>query len=185
MRFLPLLTLTLGVSSLSGLALTPSALSQQLPYPENSTFFTGEPPSLVSADTPDSSVGWPEPHYYFTLNLPASSKESLAKITIAPEMSGDPISFNLSKTQAFQGTSKSKGEDLTLQSVTQDKDTQLINVVFASPVPPGTTFTVVLQPFNNPWESGTYLFTVQAFPAAENPIGIDLGVGRFTFYRRF
>lgn len=180
MRFLKLLTITMSVSAL---AFAPSALTQQLPYPENSTFFTGQPPSLVNANTPDPLIGWPHPHYYFILNLPASSPQSLGKVTITPQANIGTITFNLSKTEAFQGTKNNKGQAITLQSVTQDSKTGVITIAFAPPIPPGTTFTITLQPFTNPGDPGTYLFTVQAFPIGENPIGLDIGVGSLSFYQ--
>ncbi|GFE69137.1 DUF2808 domain-containing protein [Chroococcus sp. FPU101] len=181
MRLLSLLTLTLCVSNLVS---TPLALTQELPYPANSTFFTGEPPILVGVETPDDLVGWRLPHYYFTVNVPASSPESLGKVTIAPEVSGFAITFDLSKTQAFQGTKKEKGQAITLQSVTQDPKTQMITIAFTPPISPGTTFTIDLRAYNNPPE-GTYLFQVQGFPAGDNPIGLDLGVGRLSFDQVF
>lgn len=181
MRLFPLLTLTVCASNL---ALTPLALTQDLPFPANSTFFTGNPPSLVSVETPDSIVGWRFPHYFFTFNVPASSPESLGKVTIAPEASGFAIAFDLSKTQAFQGTKEKKDQAITLQSVTQDPKTQIITITFAPPVPPGTTFTIDLQAYQNP-PAGIYLFRVQGFPAGDNPIGLDLGVGRLSFYQPF
>lgn len=182
MGFLKLLTLTI---SLSSLALAPVALTQQLPYPENSTFFTGQPPSLVNANTPDPLIGWPHPHYYFIFNLPASSPQSLGKVTVAPQANIDTIAFELSKTEAFQGTKNNKGQAITLQSVTQDSSTGVITITFEPPIPPGTTFTINLQPFNNPGSPGTYLFRVQGFPAGEKPIGLDLGVGSLSFYQPF
>jgi hypothetical protein len=182
MRFLPLLTVNFMTASL---AIASAARTQELPYPANSTFFTGDPPSLVSASTPDSLVGWPSPHYFFTFNLPASSPESLGQVTIAPEASVEAIAFDLSATQVFQGTEKNQGKALSLASVTQDPKTQIITIILAPPVSPGTTFTISLQAVQNPSQSGDYLFRVQAFPAGDNPIGLDLGVGRFSFYRPF
>ncbi len=185
MRFLSSLALSILSMSISSLVIAPIALTQEFPYPANSTFFTGEPPTLVSADTPDTSIRWPSPHYFFTFNLPASSLESLGKVTITPEVSGEPITFDLSSTQAFQGTENSKGKTIALQSVTQDPQTQVIAIAFSPAVPPGTTFTISLQAVQNPSEDGTYLFRVHGFPAGDNPIGLDLGVGRFSFYRSF
>ena len=66
--------------------------------------------------------------------------------------------------------------------MTQNPQSQSIIVTFAKPVPPGTTFSIVLQTVQNPSLAGTYLFRVQAFPSGPEPVGFDLGVGRFTFY---
>ncbi|WP_013334525.1 DUF2808 domain-containing protein [Gloeothece verrucosa] len=180
MRFLNLLTLTLSISSLTLATPTPA---QQLPYPANSTFFTGTPPSLVSANTPDPLIAWPHPHYYFTFNLPASSPESLAKITIAPEANQETIGFDLLKTVASQSTANTKEATVALESITQDPKSGLITMTFNPPISPGTTLTVTLQAYRNPGIPGTYLFRVQAFPAGENPVGLDLGVGSLSFHQ--
>ncbi len=182
MHFLPLITLTLSIASI---AIAPVTLTQDLPFPANSSFFTGEPPTLVSAETPDSSINWPSAHYYFTFNVPASCPESLGKVTVAPEASFESIAFDLSATQAFEGTQNNRGKAIALQSVTQDPQTQMITIAFAPPVPPNTTFTISLQAVQNPSVSGEYLFRVQGFPAGDNPIGLDLGVGRLSFYQPF
>jgi hypothetical protein len=163
----------------------PYLLAQTLPYPANSTFFTGDPPSLVSADTPDTSVGWPYPHYYFTFNIPSTSPQSVGQVSITPDPNSQSIAFDLSKTVASQGTSRDRGGVIPLKSVTRDPQTGMISIAFANPVPPNTTFTLTLQPYNNPDEAGTYLFRLQVYPAGTNPIGLDLGVGRFSFYQFF
>ena len=180
-RILPFL----ATVCLSPLALAPLSLAQNSPYPANATFFTGDPPSLVKAATPDSAVDWPSSRYYFTFNLPTTSGESLGKVTITPQPNPQTIVFVLNKTEAFQGTERQKGKKLTVKSTTLDPKSQAITVTFTNPVPPGTTFTVVLETVRNPSLEGSYLFTIQAFPSGTDPIGIDLGVGTFTFQRRF
>ena len=97
-------------------------------------------------------------------------------------MNHEIIKFQLPQTQPLQGTSNSRGKALTLKSVTQDPKTQAISVNFEPPVPPGMTFTISLLAQQNPSVGDTYLFRVKAFPAGDNPIGIDLGVGRFQIY---
>ena len=57
--------------------------------------------------------------------------------------------------------------------------------MFAPPIPPGTTFSIRLEANENPSVPGTYLFSVTTFPAGQNPIGFDLGVGRLSFYQTF
>jgi hypothetical protein len=175
---LSLLTLTLSLSS-------QPIISQNLPYPANSSVFTGEPPALVSADTPDTTIGWPRPHYYFTFNVPNSTQPGVAQVIVTPNPSGDPIAFDLQKTSAFQGNRRNRGENIPIQSVNQDAKTQEISIAFATPIAPGSTFTVSLQPYNNPGEAGTYIFSVQVLPAGSNPIAFDVGIGRFSFYPPF
>jgi hypothetical protein len=181
MRIFPLLALTLTLGSAS-IPLAANTRAQELPFPANSTFFTGQPPSLNDASSPFSGVNIPNVPYYFTISLPEKSVESLGKVTIEQEVSPVVIQFQLSQTQAFQGTPNSRGKALSLKSVTQDSKTQAISVNFEPPVPPGTTFTISLMAQQNPSVGDTYLFRVKAFPAGDNPIGIDLGVGRFQIY---
>lgn len=183
MRLLPLVTLTFCLSQ--GAAFVPPSLAQIPSYPANATFFTGDPPSLVTAGTPDNVVNWPSARYYFTFNVPKTSPQSLGKVTITQEPSPQAIVFVPDKTEAFAGDKKNKGQKIALQSVVIDPQSQGITVTFATPIPPGTTFTVVLQNVQNPSIDGVYLFRIQAFPAGTEPVGLDLGVGRFSFYRPF
>lgn len=160
-------------------------LAQNLPFPENSTFFTGEPPSLVSADTPTNSINWPNPNYYFTIKVPENSVESLGKVTIHQQENSETIAFNLAQTKAFEGNSHQRGKDLSLKAVMPSKQAQTIVVSFDPPISPGTTFTISLQAQENPSQPGIYQFRVQAFPSGTSPVGLDLGVGRFQFYSNF
>ena len=72
---------------------------------------------------------------------------------------------------------------MTLENVSQDEETGAITVIFANPIPPGTTFTVRLKPKRNPDLGGVYLFGVTAFPWGEKPDGLYLGAGRLQFYQ--
>ena len=181
MRIFPLLTLSLTLVCAS-IPPTTAIQAQEFPFPRNSTFFTGKPPSLEDASSPYSSVNIPHVPYYFTISLPEKSIESLGKVTVEQETSPETIKFDLSETKAFQGTPNNRGQSLVLNSVTQDPETQAISVNFEPPIPPGTTFTIRLIAQQNPSLGYTYLFRVNAFPAGSNPIGMDLGVGRFAIY---
>jgi hypothetical protein len=181
MRTFPSLALTLTLISV-GIPLAADTRAQDLPFPANSTFFTGQPPNLNSASSPFSNVNIPNVPYYFTISLPEKSVESLGKVTIEQEVSPEIIKFDLSQTKAFQGTPNSRGKALTLKSVTQDSKTQAISVNFEPPVSPGMIFTISLMAQQNPSVGDTYLLRVKAFPAGNNPVGMDLGVGRFQIY---
>ena len=163
---------------------TTGVIAQELPFPANSTFFTGQPPSMVNVGTLNSSVNWPSPLYYFTFNLPKNSVESLGKITIQQQVNVETIQFTLSQTQVFKGTQNNQGPKLTAK-VAQDPKTKTIEIAFDPPVPPNTTFTVGLQAVQNPSTSGVYLFTLQAFPAGKNPTAFPLSVARLQFYEQF
>jgi hypothetical protein len=177
--------LVFALSAIGSLSLSiPSGFAQTLPFPENSTFFTGQPPSLVTAETPDSRINWPDAHYYFTFDLPKNSVQSLGKVTIQPQPNVQTIQFNLANTTAFQGTQNSQGKAFTLKA-SQDPKTQAIAITFDPPIPPGTAFSIRLEANQNPSVTGTYLFSVKTFPAGPNPIGFDMGVGRLSFYQNF
>ncbi len=178
MRILPLLILTI---STAGIIISPKALTQEIQLPENSTSFSGGVPTLVGAEVPHSGTNYMSPKYYFTLNLPADANQSLGQVTIQQEENIETIQFELDKTTAFEGTVNNEGQALEITEVTQDPQTKTINVSFEPPVPPDTTFSISLQAKKNPSGGEIYLFRVNAFPAGDNPIGLDLGVGRLQF----
>ncbi|MGK7952937.1 MAG: DUF2808 domain-containing protein [Xenococcaceae cyanobacterium] len=121
--------------------------------------------------------------YYFTVELPADAGEPLQKIVINQRQGADDISFRLERTVAYNGTHRNKQEQLSLETVSQDEETEAITVNFAKPIPPGTIFTVGLKPKRNPDFDGIYLFGVTAFPTGDKPDGLYLGVGRLQFFR--
>ncbi|ACK66049.1 conserved hypothetical protein [Rippkaea orientalis PCC 8801] len=184
MKIRSFLLLTLLTLSITLLSLTPRVLTQDLPFPANATFFTGQPPTLVSAGTPDNAINWQLAHYYFTFNVPNSSPQSVGKVSIEQETNVETIQFNLSNTTAFQGTQDNPGQSLTVK-VTENTQDQAIAITFDPPVPPNSTFTIRLEANQNPSTQGTYIFRVKAFPNGDNPIGLDLGVGRISFYQNF
>lgn len=173
------------ILGLTSLALSSSVcFAQSLQTPENQTFFTGQPPSLISAETLTSSINWPDSHYYFIFNLPKNSVESVGKIIIQQQPNVETIQFNLSNTYAFRGTQNSPGQALKFK-VNQDPKTQAITILFDPPIPPGNTFSIRLEANQNPSSSGVYLFNVNAFPFGNNAMGMDMGVGRLSFYQTF
>lgn len=177
--------LVFAISAISSLSLSiPNGFAQTLPFSENSTFFTGQPPMLVSTETLESRINWPDAHYYFTFNLPNNSVQSLGKVSIQQQPSFENIQFNLTNTTAFQGDQNNQGQAFTLKA-SQDPQTQAITVTFEPPISPGTTFSIRLEANQNPSVAGTYLFSVTTFPAGPNPIGLDMGVGRLSFYQGF
>lgn len=163
---------SVSLLSIAAIAQTPSA-------------FTGKPPSLISASTPHTSINWSLPWYYFTLNLPADSPESLSKITITPVNHSEEIDLRLEDTKAFEGERNQRGETIGIKQVSKDESTKTIEIVFDPPVDPDTVFTIALRARRNPRFPGIYLYRVNVFPTGDNPVGLDLGVGRFTFYSSF
>ena len=141
-----------------------------------------KPPNLLSATTTYNQTDVWGATYYFTIELPANAGRPLQQVTIKQVQGFDNIRFNSEETRAFEGKPRHKGEKLTLKEVTYDIKTNTISVIFDPPVSPGKTVTIALHPVRNPDTGGAYLFGVTAFPLAENPYGLYLGVGSLEFY---
>lgn len=181
MRTLKLLAL---IASTVNLLMAPQVLAQgQLSG--DPTYFTGDPPTLGKVATPTSDVSWSSAVYFFTINLPPKSIQSLGQITFQQQTSPQTIQFDLKQTAAFQGTQKRREQALAIKSATLDPATQTITIVFDPPIPPGTTFTISLQAQQNPSMAGAYFFDVTAFPAGANPSPFELGMARLQFYAPF
>jgi hypothetical protein len=120
--------------------------------------------------------------YYVTIDLPSNIGEPLGSVTIRQQDGIQTIPFLLDKTVAFVGTRDRQGQRLSLQSTTLDPETNTITVVFDPPVPPGTTVSIALKPFQNPDYGGIYQFRITTYPAGEKTTGLTLGVGRLTIY---
>ncbi|MGK7938007.1 MAG: DUF2808 domain-containing protein [Xenococcaceae cyanobacterium] len=177
---LRLITL-LSTGLIVGTLYIPVASSVQFPSGGRVAF--DKSPLLRNAVTTLSGVRVWGAKYYFTVELPEDAGEPLQKVVIAQRQGADDIIFRLDKTTAYNGTHRRKEGVLTLQSVSQDEETKAITIIFAAPIPPGTTFTVGLRPRRNPDFGGVYLFGVTAFPSGENPYGLYLGAGRLQFYQ--
>ena len=175
-----LLTTSLGVM-LNPVIIYPVE-SQDFPYPPNSTFFTGKPTSFQGARVFYNSIYAPDVPYYFTFYLPEQSIQSIGKVTIQQNTSPYTLNFRFSQTQAFLGTPDQKQTPLKLKTVSQDPETGAIAIEFDTPVLPGSTFSVGLEAVQNPSIGGTYGFTVRAFPAGPQAIGMNLGVGQIQIY---
>ncbi len=144
-----------------------------------------KPPNLLDATTTYNQTYVWGATYYFTIELPANAGKQLQRVTISQRQGFEDIRFELKDTQAFEGTPRREGQKLALKEVTNDAKTKTISVTFDPPVVPGKTVTIALRPFRNPDTGGAYIFGVTAFPAAENPYGLYLGVGRLQFYDSF
>jgi hypothetical protein len=168
----------LFLSSSLGLSFVPISLAQN--PPNETSFFTGSPPTLASVTSPHKTVNWPYPHYYFTIAIPSNCQQALGLITIFPQPSISPVTFNLQDTKAFLGERGNRGKMVSIN--TTQAENGLISVFFDSPIPSGSKVTVSLEAWENPSVSGIYQYTVKAFPAGTNPVGLNLGVGRISIY---
>jgi hypothetical protein len=167
-----------ALAVVTGTAINPG-LSIQL---QDGTVYFTHTPSLVYSGTTYNSVRVPNPTYYFTIDVPKDAGEPLEKVTINQHQGIENIDFDLRKTSVFVGTKSHEQEKLSLKDVTRDKKTHTVTLTFDPPVTTVGSITIALQPYQNPWSSGVYLFGVTAFPAGAKSYGQFLGYGRLQFY---
>jgi hypothetical protein len=116
-------TLALTVS-LGGVAVSPI---QAIQLADGTVSFE-KPPSLIKATTTFNETNVLGATYYFTVELPENAGEPLQRLTINQRQGLDDIRFKLEDSRAFEGTSRHKGERLTLTEVTKDPKTKTISV---------------------------------------------------------
>lgn len=148
---------------------------------EPSVFFLRSP-RLTNAMTTYPEVRVWSAVYYFTLELPSDIGQPLGKVTIHQREGFQPIAFDLSYTVAFIGTPDDRGQALPV-TPSWDEATQTLSIILNPPVPPGSTVTVGIKPWQNPDFGGIYLYGVTAYPPGEKTQGLYLGVGRLQFYQ--
>lgn len=178
MRVAGLLGTTLAVALSIGAT---AEVTQAVKLRDGTVYFV-QPPELVAATTTFNSVNEWGATYYFTITLPEEAGEPLQRVTIKQQEGADNIRYRLKKSRAFEGTRHDKGTPIKLAEVTNDRDNRLIVVNFEQPIPPGKTITIGLQPVENPFSPGVYLFGVTAFPTGEKSHGQFIGYGRLQFY---
>ena len=151
---------------------------------KGSTYFL-RPPSDVSLISYDTNVFTPRPDDYFTLQIPTDAGASLGGLTIQ-QIRGSDRQFLLAmnRIHAFLGRPRAEGTPVPVE-VRFEAASLRFSLSFPQPVPPGSTLTVVLQPWQNPNQADTYLFEVQAYPAGPNPVAAPLGVGSLSIYSSF
>ena len=149
---------------------------------KDGTVYFAQPPRLITAVTTRSETYVWSATYYFTLSLLPDAGVPLRQVKITKTEGSSNIRYNPDKFIAFEGTHRNKGEQLTVEEVALDKETNTVSVTLNPPVPPGKTFTIGLRPVRTPKYGGIYLFGVTAFPVGEKPHGHFLGYGRLHFY---
>ena len=149
---------------------------------KDGTVYFAQPPRLVKAVTTRSETYVWSATYYFTLSLLPDAGVPLERVTITKTEGPGNIRYNPKKIFAFEGTHHNKGQQLAVEEVAVDRETNTVSVTFDPPVPPGKTFTIGLRPVRTPKYSGIYLFGVTAFPVGEKSSGNFLGYGRLHFY---
>ncbi|MGK7928965.1 MAG: DUF2808 domain-containing protein [Spirulina sp.] len=172
--------LALAIATASLVSLPPLPLqSQGLP-----ATFQGSAPRLEEVRSSSTRTYSSRAKYYFTITLPDTAETSLQGVVIQQRGGQERIRFKLEDTMAFLGTSRDRGEPLTIQSMTYDESTLTIMVELEEAIPPGTTMSIRLKPRRNPRWGGVYGFGVAVFPEGENGRELYLGSRRLTFYER-
>lgn len=142
------------------------------------TYFA-EPPVLPRSTNYRSNAGEGSPEYMITLKVPTNAGAALGALEITQTRGVDrSFPFNLQQCRAFLGEPRHELAS-TPASFQFDQSQRRFKVVFANPVAPGQTVTVVLRPWTNPLQSDTYMFSVLAIPAGVDPVGAMTGFATF------
>ncbi len=148
------------------------------------TVFFASPPRLEGASVSQNAAYFGGASYFFTLTVPETAGEPLQKVMIAPEVNVSRAYFDLSETQAYEGTRRRSGAKLPIRDVTITPENRGVTVTFDPPVPAGKTITIELYADRNPDTGGVYLYGITAYPAGEKAHGQFLGYGRIHIYDR-
>ncbi len=170
-----------AIVAIAGISVIAPEIARSVQLRDGTVSFVQQPRLVATATTIQDTNAWGAT-YYFTIDLPQNAGEPLQTLTFNQHEGVDNIRFDLKDTRAFVGTRRNKGESISLGSVTNDKKTRTVTVVFNPPVTPGKTITIGLRPVQNPFSSGVYLFGVKAFPVGAKTAGQFMGYGRLQFY---
>ncbi|MFM1812030.1 MAG: hypothetical protein RLZZ336_968 [Cyanobacteriota bacterium] len=145
------------------------------------TYFI-KPPWSVDLSSYYTTVWEPWAEYYFTVELAADAGASLGALGITQTRGVDRwFPFNLEATRAFLGRPRQVGAPVPV-TASFDQESRTFAISFPEPVPPGSTLTLMLKPWNNPSMADTYMFAVTAYPAGPNPSPTPLGYGTLRIY---
>lgn len=148
---------------------------------ESQTNFIGASPRLVDFSTPYTGVAVDLVRYYLTIDIPKEISPGVKKISMGQLPNMETVEFDLSKTVAFLGDRTKRGDNLDI-TVNQIDDTILVE--FQEAIEGGNRVTIGFLARQNPQYAGVYLFRFQVFPVGNNPVGMNLSVGRLHFYER-
>ena len=145
------------------------------------TYFS-KPPWSVDLISYYLTVWEPWAEYYFTITLDPDAGAGLGGLQITQTRGVDrSFPFNVARTHAFLGRPRQRVASVPVDA-SFDHDSRTFRLAFPQPVPPGSTVTVVLKPWNNPGMADTYMFQVTAFPAGPQPSPTPLGYGTLRIY---
>lgn len=145
------------------------------------TYFT-RPPWSVELVSYYTTVWEPFAEYYFTVQLDPAAGASLGGLRITQTRGVDrTFPFDVNATRAFLGRPRQQGASVPVQA-RFEQSSRTFELSFPEPVPPGSTVTVSLKPWNNPAMADTYMFAVTAFPSGPDPSPAPLGYGTLRIY---
>ncbi|MEB3234961.1 MAG: DUF2808 domain-containing protein [Cyanobacteriota bacterium] len=145
------------------------------------TYFS-KPPWSVDLISYYTTVWEPWAEYYFTLKLDPEAGAALGGLRITQTRGVDRwFPFNVAGTRAFLGRPRQQGAPVPVVA-SFDPASRSFSLNFPEPVPPGSTLTVMLKPWNNPSMADTYMFEVMAYPSGPDPSPTPLGYGTLRIY---
>jgi hypothetical protein len=149
-----------------------------------STYFAS-PPWKAEWLTYSSNVAQGNVDHYLTIALPDRAGVGLGELGFT-QIQGVDTDFlsRINRVRAFMGRPRQVGRPIVVQAAF-DAGSGQWRVLFLEPVPPGSTVTVELRAWRNPWWSGTYLFQVLAWPAGPDPMPSPVGVATLRIYDPF
>ena len=149
-----------------------------------STYFAS-PPWKAEWLTYTSNVGQGNAEHYITIALPEWAGVGLGEIGIS-QIRGVDTDFlsRVNQVRAFVGRPRREGKPMLVRAAFEAGSGQW-RVLFLEPAPPGSTVTVALRAWRNPWWSDTYLFQVVAWPAGPDPMPSPVGVATLRIYDPF
>jgi hypothetical protein len=146
-----------------------------------STYFTS-PPWKAELRSYNTNVGEANVEHYLTLVLSPEAGAPLGRLTLQ-QIRGADSDFlgRLTRARAFLGRPRREGPALPVQ-LGFEEGGRILQLTFPDPVPPGSTITVALRAWRNPWVADTYLLQVVAWPAGDNPMPAPVGTATLRIY---
>jgi Protein of unknown function (DUF2808) len=125
--------------------------------------------------------------YQFTLQIPPTVKQSLARLTIDIPDDNAAFGMELPKPKNILVFNPTESESLLphysartiLTRITLEKRTVVLD--FEPPLSANQTITIEFTKMQNPDQAGTYLLGVQALPSGKDTLKQFVGYGRLVF----
>jgi hypothetical protein len=173
--------LLLGALALTGPTAVLGTTAARALELRGSTTFTS-PPWKAELRSYNTNVGEANVEHYLTLVLSPEAGAALGRLSLQQIRGADSDFLSrLSRARAFLGRPRREGPAVPVQ-LHFDGGERALQLTFPAPVPPGSTITVALRAWRNPWVADTYLFQVVAWPAGENPVSAPVGTATLRIY---